>query len=723
MSQEKLLAKIDRYVYHNKENSYAIVRVTTKDDLNETIVGYLPMLSEDIFYEFLGSWTKHDKYGKQFKVESYTKSNIESKEGLISYLSSSIFTGIGPITAKKIVDELGSDAIKKILEDKTILRQFGLNNIRLTRFHKQLEENQANELILIELYNYNIAGKTAMKILNKYGILTIEKLEENPYVLIKDIDGIGFLKADEIAKKMGIKDNDPRRIKAAISHILNQYTYQVGNMYIEKEELIKLSTTMLNFNEDLTPFLDDLINSNELVLENGKYYTFINYQVEYDVSNQIKRINQQNDEEVDKDYILTLLEQIQIQKNIEYTIKQKEAIVNALTNKFSIITGGPGTGKTTIIDGILEVYAIYNKIDLKSADADEKIALMAPTGRAAKRMEQVLDIPAKTIHRHLGYGYDGLFKYDNTNPMPQKLIIIDESSMIDIFLAEKLFKAIDYDAKVIIVGDVDQLPSVGPGQVLKDLIESETINVSRLDEIHRQAIDSNIINLANLVNQQNLNIYDLISGGDLFLKNAYINEIKDLIVNQVAGALNQGFCIIDDIQVLIPTYKGEIGIDSINKILQDKFNLNKDKFIEYGDTKYYINDKVIQLVNDPENFIMNGDIGFVKSIGKTKDNKDYLIVDFDSKEVMYEKSDLENLSLSYAMSIHKSQGSEYKIVILPLVRQFTHMLKKELLYTAITRAKDFLIILGDMKLLSYAANNLSEQRMTTLKERLKENVI
>lgn len=723
MSQEKLLAKIDRYVYHNKENSYAIVRVTTKDDLNETIVGYLPMLSEDIFYEFLGSWTKHDKYGKQFKVESYTKSNIESKEGLISYLSSSIFTGIGPITAKKIVDELGSDAIKKILEDKTILRQFGLNNIRLTRFHKQLEENQANELILIELYNYNIAGKTAMKILNKYGILTIEKLEENPYVLIKDIDGIGFLKADEIAKKMGIKDNDPRRIKAAISHILNQYTYQVGNMYIEKEELIKLSTTMLNFNEDLTPFLDDLINSNELVLENGKYYTFINYQVEYDVSNQIKRINQQNDEEIDKDYILTLLEQIQIQKNIEYTIKQKEAIVNALTNKFSIITGGPGTGKTTIIDGILEVYAIYNKIDLKSADADEKIALMAPTGRAAKRMEQVLDIPAKTIHRHLGYGYDGLFKYDNTNPMPQKLIIIDESSMIDIFLAEKLFKAIDYDAKVIIVGDVDQLPSVGPGQVLKDLIESETINVSRLDEIHRQAIDSNIINLANLVNQQNLNIYDLISGGDLFLKNAYINEIKDLIVNQVAGALNQGFCIIDDIQVLIPTYKGEIGIDSINKILQDKFNLNKDKFIEYGDTKYYINDKVIQLVNDPENFIMNGDIGFVKSIGKTKDNKDYLIVDFDSKEVMYEKSDLENLSLSYAMSIHKSQGSEYKIVILPLVRQFTHMLKKELLYTAITRAKDFLIILGDMKLLSYAANNLSEQRMTTLKERLKENVI
>lgn len=723
MSQEKLLAKIDRYVYHNKENSYAIVRVLTVDKINETIVGYLPMLSEDIFYEFLGSWTNHEKFGRQFKVESYTKSNIETKDGLISYLSSSIFTGIGPVTARKIVDELGSDAIKKILDDKTILRQFGLNNIRLTRFHQQLKENQANELILIELYNYNIAGKTAMKILNKYGILTIEKLEENPYRLIKDIDGIGFLKADEIAKKMGLEDNDPRRIKAAITHILNQYTYQVGNMYILENDLLRLVNNMLNFDFDLKPFLDELVLNNELVLEDDRYYTFLNYQTEFEVANSIKRINNDNTNNLDKSYIETLIEQVQIQKNIQYTEKQKEAITNSLLNKFSIITGGPGTGKTTIIDGILTVYSIYNNIDLYSVESEEEIALMAPTGRAAKRMEQVLDMPAKTIHRHLGYGYDGLFKYDNTNPMPQKLIIIDESSMIDIYLAEKLFKAIDPLSKVIIVGDVDQLPSVGPGQVLKDLIESNTIKVSRLNEIHRQAKDSNIINLANLVNLQNLESYDLNSGGDLFLKNAYNNEIKDLIVSQVAGALNQGFDIIDDIQVLIPTYKGDIGIDQVNKILQDKFNLNKDKFIEYGETKYYVNDKVIQLVNDPENFVMNGDIGFVKSIGKTKDNKDYLIVDFDSQEVMYEKSDLDALSLAYAMSIHKSQGSEYKIVILPLVRQFTHMLKKELLYTAITRAKNFLIVLGDMKLLTYAANNLSEKRMTTLKLRLKENAL
>lgn len=719
MDLEKLLAKIDRYVYHNEENSYAIVRVLTKDNVTKTIVGYLPLLSEDIYYEFLGTWTEHDKYGKQFKVESYTKSEIESKDGLISYLSSSIFTGIGPVTAKKIVDTLGKDAIKKILENKEVLRKVNFNDVKILRLYNQLKENQANELILINLYEYNIAGKTAMKILNKYGSLTMEKLKENPYNLIKDIDGIGFIKADEIAKKIGLDEDDPRRIKAAIFHVLNQYTYKVGNIYIYKEELEKIVKSMLNFDFDLNPYLEDLINSNELVLENDKYYTFINYQTEIELANQIKRLNQPLEEDIDESYILTLIDQIEIQKNISYTLKQKEAIKNSLTNKLSIITGGPGTGKTTIIDGIINIYAIYNNIDLKN-NAEEHIALMAPTGRAAKRMKEVLNIDAKTIHRSLGYGYDGLFTHDETNPMPQKLFIIDESSMIDIYLADKLFKALPFDAQIIIVGDVDQLPSVGPGQILKDLIESNKIKVSVLNEIHRQAKDSNIIELANLVNKQNLDNYSLNSGNDLFLRKAFPNEIKNIIINQVKGALNQGFDIIDDIQVLIPTYKGEIGIDNINTILQNEFNDNKNKKITYGDKVYYENDKVIQLVNDPENFIMNGDIGYISKISKTNDNKEYIIVNFDGNLVTYEKNDLANISLAYAMSIHKSQGSEYKIVILPLVRQFTHMLKKELLYTAITRAKDFLIILGDMNLLIYAANNLQEERQTTLNLRLNQ---
>lgn len=718
MELETLFAKIDRYVYHNNENSYSIVRVLSEDDITHTIVGYLPLLSEDVFYEFLGKWISHDKYGKQFQITSYRKSESQSEEGLISYLSSSLFTGIGPVTAKKIVENLGSTAIKQILDNKNILSEFGFNETRTEKLYEQLLENQTNESILIDLYSFNIAGKTAMKILNKYGILTLDKLNDNPYQLINDIEGVGFIKADEIAKKVGLEENDPRRVKAAIVHSVYQYTYQNGNTYLTEEQLVNQVRNLLKFDFDLTIYLEELINLGEIILEENRYYLFSNYQSEINVSNQIKRLNKPFYEEMDRNYLESLMESIQIQKNIEYTEKQKEAILNSLTNKVTIITGGPGTGKTTIIDGILSVYAIYNNINLIKIDIEEVIGLMAPTGRAAKRMQQVLDLPAKTIHRHLGYGYDGLFKYDHKNPMPQKLIIIDESSMIDIFLAEKLFSAIDSNAQIIIVGDVDQLPSVGPGQVLKDLIDSNVIKTSYLNEIHRQAKDSNIIKLANAVNRQDLDNNDLISGNDLYLRNSFNNEITNIIINQVQGAINQGFDIIDDIQVLIPIYKGEIGIDNINNILQENFNPTKNNQISYGTKIFYENDKVIQLVNDPENQVMNGDIGYIKTIGKTKDDKDYLIVNYDGNEVLYDKAGLENLSLAYAMSIHKSQGSEYKIVILPMVRQFMHMLKKELLYTAITRAKDFLIVLGDMKLLIYAANNLAEKRQTTLKIRL-----
>lgn len=718
MELAKIYAKIDRYVYHNNENSYSILRVITEDDITHTVVGYIPLLSEDVFYEFLGTWIEHDKYGRQLQITSYKKSENQSKEGLISYLSSSLFTGIGPVTAEKIVNHLGNDAIKKILDDKNVLKELGFKQNKIDVLYNQLIENEQNETLLIALYGYNIAGKTAMKILNKYGVLTLSKLEENPYQLINDIEGIGFIKADEIAMKMGLEENDPRRIKAAILNSIYQYTYQVGNIYLTEEQLLKQVNSLLNFDINLDDYLSDLINEAAIIKEENRYYLFSNYQLEFDVSNQIKRINKPLSEPIEADYINTLIEQIQIQKNIEYTIKQKEAIISAITNKVSIITGGPGTGKTTIIDGIIEVYAFYHNINLAKEDIDDAIGLMAPTGRAAKRMEQVLNLPAKTIHRHLGYGYDGMFKFGKTNPMPQKLIIIDESSMIDIFLAEKLFNAIDTNAQVIIVGDVDQLPSVGPGQVLKDLIESKTIGTKVLDEIHRQAKDSNIVTLANKVNMQNLDDSNLNSGNDLFLRKAFNNEIIDIIISQVSGAISQGYDLIDDIQVLIPTYKGEIGIDKVNNIMQDYFNKNKLVSIKYGDQTYYKNDKVIQLVNDPENLVMNGDIGYIKKIGRSKDNKEYAIINFDGNEVIYDKAALENISLAYAMSIHKSQGSEYKIVILPLVRQYMHMLKKELLYTAITRAKNFLIIIGDMKLLVYAANNLAEKRQTTLKLRL-----
>ena len=621
-----------------------------------------------------------------------------------------------------MVEVLGPDAIKKIMKDKSILKSVGLNAIRIEKFYQQLIENQTNEYILVALYGYNLSGKLAMKLLSKYQMLTLEKLEENPYHLIDDIEGIGFIKADEIASKLGIAKDDIRRIKAAIIYAMQNIAYQNGDLYLTEEQLRSYALQVLGTEAVLEVGIETLIEESRLILEEDRYYLSLSYFTEISLAEKMIELANTEAKHYDLEYLETLVDAVEIQRGMQYTKVQKEAIITAISNPVSIITGGPGTGKTTIIDGLLEVYRIYHNLNYKNPKIYEKIALMAPTGRAAKRMKELLDMDAKTIHRHLGYNYDGLFTYNEHHQLTQDLIIVDEASMIDIFLAKKLFSCIKSGAQVVIVGDVDQLPSVGPGQVLADFIDSNILPVVRLNEIHRQAKDSRIIQLARSVNEQNLNQEDLISDQDVYLYRAQADRIKSVIIKQIEGAIHEGYSMIDDIQVLAPMYKGELGIDSFNQLLQDKFNTNKENGMTYGDKTYYIGDKVIQLVNDPERLIMNGDIGVVKNIKYNSKNDQYMIVTFDDNDVMYEKSDLDELNLAYAISIHKSQGSEYKIVMIPMVRNYMHMLKKELIYTAITRAKRYLIILGDLNLLVYAANHLSEKRQTTLASRLNQNI-
>lgn len=719
---ETIIGKVKNYVFHNEENSYSIARITNEADEIITIVGYFPIVSEDIMYEFTGSWVKHNSYGDQFKIESFKKCEEQSASGLISYLSSSFFHGIGPKTAEKIVNHFGNDAIKIILNDKKVLKEVGLTAIRIEKFYQQLIENQTNEHILVALYGYNLSGKLAMKLLGKYQMLTLEKLEENPYRLIDDIEGIGFIKADEIASKLSIPKDDLRRIKAAIIYAMQYIAYQNGDVYLTKEQVENYAASVLGDGLDLSTAIDHLIEEKRIIIEEDRFYLSLSYFTEISLAEKVIELTESSAVIYDMNYLKTLLDAVEIQKNMQYTLVQKEAILKALSSPISIITGGPGTGKTTIIDGLLEVYRIYNKLNYKNPLIYEKIALMAPTGRAAKRMKELLDMEAKTIHRHLGYSYDGLFTYDENHLMPQDLIIIDEASMIDLFLAKKLFSAIKPGAQVIIVGDVDQLPSVGPGQVLADLIDSKVITTVRLKEIHRQAKDSKIISLARAVNDQDLSSEDLNSDQDVYLYRANADKIKEVIIKQVQGALSEGYSMIDDIQILAPMYKGDLGIDNFNKILQEEFNKNRSVSIKYGDKTYYVGDKVIQLVNDPERLIMNGDIGIVKDIKVNSQDEQYMVVTFDDNDVMYDKSDLDELNLAYAISIHKSQGSEYKIVMIPMVRSYMHMLKKELIYTAITRAKRFLILLGDMNLLVYAANHISEKRQTTLALRLNHTI-
>ncbi len=715
---DKVIGKIKNYVFHNEENSYSIARLIDEQDEIITIVGYFPKISEDVNYEFLGTWVKHQTYGDQLKVESFKKTEKQSAAGLISYLSSSFFNGIGVKTAEKIVSEIGEDVITKVLEKPSILKKVGLSNIRIAKFHQQLLENQLNEHILIKLYGYNLSGRLAMKLLSKYQMLTIEKLEENPYRLIDDIDGIGFIKADEIAKKLGIDSSDIRRIKAAILFVLEHIAYQNGDLYLTLEQLNKQTSDILEIETDIDEGIRVLLEEKRITIEDERYYLTASYFTEIKLAEKITLLNDQNDYYMDETYVKTLIDAVELTKNMNYTNVQKEAILQSLTHKVSIITGGPGTGKTTIIDGLLEVYKIYHKLNFDHPDIYEKIACLAPTGRAAKRMQELLHVKTSTIHRHLGYNYDGFFSYDESHLLPQDLIIVDESSMIDIFLAGKLFDAIKNKAQIVIVGDVDQLPSVGPGQVLADLIDSNKITVVKLDEIHRQAKDSNIISLASLVNHQKLSYDDLQSGNDVYLYQTHNQKIQQTIINQVQGALDKGYSMIDDIQILVPMYKGDLGIDKFNEILQEKFNANKNKKIVTKDKTYFEGDKVIQLINDPKRLIMNGDIGIIKKIDTDQDGEKYVIVSFDDNDVLYTKADLDELNLAYAISIHKAQGSEYKIVMIPMVKNYMHMLKKELIYTAITRAKQYLIILGDMKLLVYAANHLSNKRQTTLALRL-----
>jgi len=717
-----LKGKILNYVFRNEENSYTIARIMTEDEAKITIVGYFPRLSDDVVYEFFGEWVNHPSYGDQFKIEGFKKTEIQSKQGLIDYLSSPLFTGIGPKTAKRIVEHFGNGAIEKIIANKTVLQEIALNPLRIERFYQELLENQTKEHILVELYNFQLTAKMAMKLINRYGMLTLTVLEENPYRLIDEVEGIGFIKADEIASKMGIQKDDKRRLKAALLYVMQNIAYQKGDLYLIDDQLKKQAIDMLELNYPLDDVIEELVREEKLILDENRYYLKDSYEAEISLADKINLLLSQDKDEYNPIDIEQILNFIQIEKNITYTNVQREAITTALLEPLSIITGGPGTGKTTIIDGIIDAYLRLNNLKRDHPNISSKIALMAPTGRAAKRMKEILDLDAKTIHRQLGFTYEGYFSYNEDHILPQTLIIVDEASMLDLFLANSLLKAINNHAKVIIVGDVDQLPSVGPGQVLHDFIYSSKIPTVYLNEIHRQAKDSKIITLARKVNEQNLSLSDLYSDQDVYLYQTQQDKILDILIKQVEGALEQGYSMIEDIQILAPMYKGSLGINRINEVMQEKFNNNKTKKMTHGDLTFYEHDKVIQLVNDPKRMVMNGNIGYVTYIGENDNGQRFMKVNFEDVEVVYEQNDLDELNLAYAISIHKSQGSEYKIIMMPVVRSFLHMLKKELIYTAMTRSKQYLIILGDMKLLVYASNQLVPTRQTSLAKRINDSL-
>lgn len=723
----EIVGVVKSIIFESEDSLYKVIKVDADDET--IVVGLFPMVEIESKYRFHGEMVFNEKYGYQMKMDSYESIAHDTKDGLKSYLASGRFKGIGEKTAQKIVDEFGLDAIEQIIADPSILKKVKISLNKANEIALSLKEQRESEEIFVKLYSYGLTPKMASKIYEKYETLSIKKITENPYCLIYDVDGYGFVKCDNLALKMGFNIDNPLRLKEGILYTLTEACNQKGYTFLTKGQLINTSYGLLikrsegSFDISLIENeLKDIVNSNLIVVRNDRYYPKYLYDAENSSRIKLSQILDTKCDLPSKNDCMNLIKDVEKSMEIEFTPLQKDAIIKSVTSKVSIITGGPGTGKTTIIRGILLLEAFLQKKNIDNGDFRSNVLLVAPTGKAAKRLGISTNLEASTIHHALGYNSNNEFSKNEYDLISQGIIIIDESSMIDIVLFSNMLKAIRNSAKIIFVGDKNQLPSVGPGNVLKELIDSKKIKTTMLNEIMRQKKDSNIIRLSQMILQRTIDYSIFNEHKEVFFYDAEASVVLNNIESLITLFLKKGGNLASDLQVLAPMYSGPCGIDAINEMISTKFNSN-EYVINRGTKKFKIGDKVLQLQNNPSLDIMNGDDGIIKGYEK-KDNSEYLYIQFNDKLVTYDCKDLDNLTLGYAISIHKSQGSEYENVIIPIVPSFQVMLKPKLIYTAITRAKKKLIILGKRQSINYAVSNTDEIRQTSLfGEEVSKNVI
>lgn len=709
---------LDRIVFHNSANGYTVFRLKPEnsDDIDTVpVVGYLNNPQPGASILVSGQWVNNTRFGRQFQMSTFEIRLPASVEGIKRYLSSGLIKGIGKKTAESIVTEFGEETFHILdTSPEELLKIKGITKKKLDQITECWQEHQATRELMVFLQPYGISVTYAVKIYKYYGQQSLNIVKENPYRLAMDIHGIGFLTADALATKLGFEKDNPLRAQAGILYTLLKCMDE-GHVYYPKEAFIELTSHNLGIDHQcIEEAIEHLKREERIVCETldehtGIYLTRYHH-YESQIAFYLQRIlhSPKSVKFKNKDDTIS---QVINKLNIILAPEQMNAIVTSTTSKIMILTGGPGTGKTTVLNAIIQVFK-ENKA---------KILLAAPTGRAAKRMSEAIGMEARTIHRLLEYSPrdDGFIRNEDM-PLACGLLVVDEASMMDIMLTYHLLKAIPLGATVILVGDIYQLPSVGPGNVLKDLIISQLLPVVELTEIFRQAAESQIVCNAHLMNKGEVPCLESSKealSDFYFIRQSDPDKAADLIVDLVKNHIPRRFKFdpINDIQVLTPMHKGTVGAASLNKRLQEELNPTS-QFLQRGEKIYRLGDKVMQIRNNYEKDVFNGDIGRITYIDMEEKS---IVVNFDERLVSYPSDELDELVAAYAISIHKSQGSEYPAVVIPLMTQHYVLLQRNLVYTGATRGKNLVVFVGESKALAIAIkNNKTQKRHTWLSARL-----
>ncbi|MDM0688971.1 SF1B family DNA helicase RecD2 [Clostridium perfringens] len=733
---EALNGIVESIVFKSSDTGYTVIKFR-ENNIIHTAVGVLPHVKEGQNLKITGSWVNHSQFGKQFKVEECEEILPTSKDGIEKYLSSGIIQGIGPVTAKKIVNKFGEDTLNILDNNIERLKEIeGIGKKKLETIIESYREQRELKNITIFLQTHGLSVNQCLKIYKKYGASSVDTVKNNPYILCDEISGIGFKTSDKIARSLGIEIDSPFRIQSGIRYVINEFCAN-GHTFMPKDELIKEASNVLTVSGDIieenikNAALDRKIKL-EKVNDKEGVFTIPNYYCELGITDRILTLAISNFQDISVD-VEHLILQFEKKNNITFAESQKDAIISAFQNGIEIITGGPGTGKTTIIKCIIEIFETCGL----------KVLLGAPTGRAAKRMSESTGKEATTIHRMLDMGVfekeESVFVTNaEEHSLEADVVIIDEASMIDITLMNALLKSIKVGTRLIIVGDVDQLPSVGAGNVLNDFIESGFTKVVRLKEIFRQGKESMIVVNAHKINKGEMPKLNEKGTDFFFIRNdiqeGILNTIIDLI-NTRLPKFNSNWDKLKSIQVLVPMKKGVLGVTNLNERIQNVLNpkapYKKEK--EFRSMVFREGDKVMQIKNnyslkwtriagkgEHEGLgVFNGDMGFIESIDL--EGKKLSIIFDDERRVIYDFMYLDELDLAYAITIHKSQGSEFPVVIIPAYMGAPLLMNRNLLYTGITRAKEMVVVVGIPKALKYMVDNTrSMERYSSLNWRIKE---